>query len=418
MVSADGQRLVVAAGADLDYESLYPNPSLTVKVRSTDSGSPPQSRVEDFTVNILDVNEAPTAILAQGKWVVASVSSDRLALPEDLMVGSEVATFKIEDPDRDQSHACSITGPSNTPFSLRRSGNTTALLLSSALDYEVEQRHEVRISCEDTGLPSKAHAATIIVDVTNVNEVPSAVTLSGAPLVFANSTMGTTIGYIQCSDVDARVEANKEVVTLSIVPTANSSLVKLVSLTASSAEQTQAGQRLLQVAVSLRDYDIDRISLQIRCEDKGGLAIVTPVEIGVVPADYSTVPILVNVRLQHTPSLPRPHSCTTPHNPTLLYSPRYPKVRRCAPSTSPPPRGAWLSDRNAFTKCVHSRSLHSHPPSLRSYPFAHHITVCRYHRWRDARQRVGVHRDEARAYRGGGGGGGAHVRARTHDRRP
>ena len=334
MVSADGQRLVVATGADLDYESLYPNPSLTVKVRSTDNGSPPQSRVEDFTINVLDVNEAPTAILAQGKWVVASLSSNRLALPEDVTVGSEVATFKIEDPDRDQSHACSITGPSNTPFSLRRSGNTTALLLSSALDYEVEQRHEVRISCEDTGLPSKAHAATIIVDVTNVNEAPSAVTLSGAPLVFANSTMGTTIGYIQCSDVDARVEANKEAVTLSMIPTANSSLVKLVSLTASSAEQTQAGQRLLQVAVSLKNYDINRISLQIRCEDKGGLAIVTPVEIGVVPADYSTVPILVNVRLQHTHPLSRdPILAPHPHNPTLLYSPRYPKV---CPTTSPP----------------------------------------------------------------------------------
>ena len=88
MVSADGQRLVVAAGADLDYESLYPNPSLTVKVRSTDSGSPPQSLTTTFTVNVLDVNEAPTAV----SLVNGTVSMET-------GVGTLFGTLSTTDPD-------------------------------------------------------------------------------------------------------------------------------------------------------------------------------------------------------------------------------------------------------------------------------------------------------------------------------
>ena len=43
----------------LNYESAS---SITVTIRSTDSGSPQLSIVKDFVVTVLDVNEAPSAL--------------------------------------------------------------------------------------------------------------------------------------------------------------------------------------------------------------------------------------------------------------------------------------------------------------------------------------------------------------------
>ena len=61
--------LYTSSTADLNYEAQQ---SWNIRVKSTDDGTPPLSVEEDFTVTVLDVNEAPNYIGISGEKVKPS----------------------------------------------------------------------------------------------------------------------------------------------------------------------------------------------------------------------------------------------------------------------------------------------------------------------------------------------------------
>ena len=61
--------LYTSSAADLNYEAQQ---SWNIRVKSTDDGTPPLSVEENFTVTVLDVNEAPNYIGITGEKVWSS----------------------------------------------------------------------------------------------------------------------------------------------------------------------------------------------------------------------------------------------------------------------------------------------------------------------------------------------------------
>ncbi|MCA6518106.1 MAG: cadherin domain-containing protein, partial [Pseudanabaena sp. M110S1SP2A07QC] len=105
----NGDRLVVNNGTLLDYET---NASHIIRVKTTDSGNPNLSYEQDFTINVLNINEAPkftsTPVISAGAGLVYTYN---------------IATSDPENSDR------LITG-TNIPtwLTLTNNGNGTATL--------------------------------------------------------------------------------------------------------------------------------------------------------------------------------------------------------------------------------------------------------------------------------------------------
>lgn len=153
-ISAD--HLVVNGALDFEAQSTY-----TVRVRTTDNGAPALSFEEDLAVQILDVNEAPTAI---------TLSDD--ILPEHSPNGFVVATLSTTDPDAGQSHSYSIAYD-ESGGALSIVGNQLVVANIARVDYEVDRHIELFIRTRDNGTPQMFHTQYVVVEVTNQNDGPN-----------------------------------------------------------------------------------------------------------------------------------------------------------------------------------------------------------------------------------------------------
>ncbi|MDO7874420.1 cadherin domain-containing protein [Hymenobacter sp. ASUV-10] len=151
--SSTGQ-LTVADVAQLDYETT-PTFALTVQVSD---GS--LSSTATVTVNLTNVNEAPTALSLSPQSVAENAGPNAL-----------VGTFTTTDPDAANTFTYTLTGGAGSAdnFSFAISGST--LLLRSSADYETKNSYAVRVRTTDQGGLSVEQSFTI--SITDVNEAPS-----------------------------------------------------------------------------------------------------------------------------------------------------------------------------------------------------------------------------------------------------
>ena len=176
--------LSVANGSLLNFEgtSSY---SLTVSV--TDNGSPVGSSNATITVNLTNVNEAPT--IAPQSFSVAENSAN----------GSTVRTVVASDVDAGDSKAFAITaGNTGNVFAISPSGVIT-VANGSLLNFEGLSSYPLTVSVTDGGSLSASN--TVTVNLSNVNEAPTI-----APQTFSvaeNSANGTAVGTVVANDVDA-----------------------------------------------------------------------------------------------------------------------------------------------------------------------------------------------------------------------
>lgn len=75
--------------------------AFNVSVR--DAGVPPLTSIFAVNITVTDVNEAPSAI-----------ALNTSTFPEDLAVGLAIASMSVVDPDRGQTHSCTLGDPSQT----------------------------------------------------------------------------------------------------------------------------------------------------------------------------------------------------------------------------------------------------------------------------------------------------------------
>ncbi|MCA9171735.1 MAG: cadherin repeat domain-containing protein, partial [Planctomycetales bacterium] len=152
LFTISGNQLQLGFVPDFETQSSY-----TIRVRSTDSGNAFVERV--FTINISDVNEAPTSL---------SLSASTFA--ENLPIGTSVGTFASTDPDAGASFTYSLVpgigSTDNGAFSI--DGNQ--LKLATVPNFESQGSYSIRVRTTDQG--NLTYEQQFTLSVLDVNEAP------------------------------------------------------------------------------------------------------------------------------------------------------------------------------------------------------------------------------------------------------
>ncbi|WDQ16168.1 cadherin domain-containing protein [Rhodopirellula sp. P2] len=172
-----GNSLVATGSLDFETKSSY-----SVVVRTTDQGG--LSFDQTFTINVADINEAPTAI---------ALSDDSIA--DDSVSGTVVGSFTTTDVDASDSFTYSLvsgTGDTdNASFTIV--GNE--LRTATTIDFDTQSSYSIRIQTTDSGGETFEQVFTIV----QSNEGPTAITLSDSS-VAENGSAGDTVGTFSSTD--------------------------------------------------------------------------------------------------------------------------------------------------------------------------------------------------------------------------
>ena len=161
-----------------DYEGTN---SYSVTVRVTDGGSLPYD--ETFTINVSDVNEAPTDISLSNASVAENAGSN-----------ATVGTLSGTDPEADAITYTITAGGSD--FNL----DGTTLRATNSFDYEGTNSYSVTVRVTDGG--SLPYDETFTINVSDVNEAPTDISLSNAS-VAENAGSNATVGTLSGTDPEA-----------------------------------------------------------------------------------------------------------------------------------------------------------------------------------------------------------------------
>ncbi len=153
-------KLRLKAGVALDFETKS---SYTVRVNVDDTtvGSTPDA-FADFTLNISDVNEAPTAL---------SLLPTSAIFAENISTASaiELSTITFAD-DALGTNTLSLSGPDAASFEIV--SGKLYLKAGAALDYETKTSLIVNVNVDDTAVGASPDAsATFTLNLTNITEL-------------------------------------------------------------------------------------------------------------------------------------------------------------------------------------------------------------------------------------------------------
>ena len=132
--------------------------SYSIRVRSTDSGSPVQYFEKAFTISVTDVNETPTNITLSNSTVEENVGPN-----------AAIGTFSTTDPDAGQTFTYTLVSGTddtdNDAFTLTSAG---ALTLKAAANYEAKSSYSIRVRSTDSGSPVQYFEKSFTISVTDV----------------------------------------------------------------------------------------------------------------------------------------------------------------------------------------------------------------------------------------------------------
>ena len=177
-----GNQLVAKKTLNFEARSSY---SVRVQVKAT-SG---ETAVRAFTITVVDVNERPGAPTLRGT-----------TLAENNLVGAEIGILSTRDPDAGDSINYSVVSVNGTVDTSAFSIDGARLLAADSFDYEATRCFSVVIRATDEGGLSVEKAFTI--RVTNVNEAPTGLTISGNRIL-RSARAGTTVGLLTGFDADS-----------------------------------------------------------------------------------------------------------------------------------------------------------------------------------------------------------------------
>ena len=187
----DASTGVLKTKAIFDYEtkSAY---DISVKVSDpTQAGQSggDESYTKDFTINVTNVNEAPTGL---------TLTSDSVA--ENTAVGAIVGTVTATgDPDSSNHFTYSLgTGGDNDSFTIDPS--TGVLKTKAIFDYETKSAYDISVKVSDPTQAGQSggdesYTKAFTINVTNVNEAPTGLTLT-SDSVAENTAVGAVVGTV------------------------------------------------------------------------------------------------------------------------------------------------------------------------------------------------------------------------------
>ncbi len=230
-----GNQLQTAAPFDYESQSNY-----LIRVRTTDQGGLWFEKA--FVIAVTNVNEAPTNLALSSTTVTENQPS-----------GAAVGTFSSTDPDAGDTFTyLLISGTGSTDNgAFQIVGNQ--LRTAASFNFETQSSYAIRVRSTDAGGLSFEKAFTI--SVTNVNEAPTDISLSGSSIA-ENQPAGTPVGTLAAADPDSG-----NTFTYSLVSGAGST---------DNASFTISGTTLQTAAVF--DYAAKHTySIRIRTADQGNL---------------------------------------------------------------------------------------------------------------------------------------------------
>ncbi len=255
--------ITVANPAALDYEA---NPTFTLTVEVTDSGTPTRTASAIVTIHLADRNEAPV-INDQSFWV-----------DENAANGTSVGTVVTSDPDAgDHLTYAIIAGNTDGAFAIDGTTGEITVVNGAALDYEAHPTFTLTVEVTDNGTPARTASATITIHLTDRNETP--VVSDQSFSVDENAANGTSVGTVAASDPDGG-----DHLTYSITA---GNTGGAFALDADTGEITVVNPAAL-------DYEINpTFRITVRVTDTGGLAAEGTVTVnlnGVNEAPFVLVP--------------------------------------------------------------------------------------------------------------------------------
>ena len=185
----DTESGLITVNGSLDYENvdLYTFP---VQAKDVDDGSIALATVE---ITVLDVNDNKPVILP---------SSLTVYIKEDASTGISYAKFTCSDEDSNDNSLTSFLIDNGDP-SMLFSISGGSVYLQNSLDFENTTSHNITVSCVDNGDPQLTAYATLLVQVTGVNEFYPTFNMDAYNFTTQeNSSLGSFVGSVEATDKD------------------------------------------------------------------------------------------------------------------------------------------------------------------------------------------------------------------------
>ena len=178
-----GNQLLTNVSFDFEIQNVY-----YVYIQTSDGNG--GTFVKQFTVNVTNANDVPTAI---------SVSN--LSIAENLAASTFIG--KITSTDQDVSNTSFtyslVSGLGSTNNGSFRVSNDS-LYSNGIFDFETKNSYSIRMNTNDGNGGNYQQAFTV--SISNSNDAPTAISLS-SPSVNENQVIGSTVTNINTTDVDA-----------------------------------------------------------------------------------------------------------------------------------------------------------------------------------------------------------------------
>ncbi|MFL6060634.1 MAG: cadherin domain-containing protein [Marmoricola sp.] len=174
-----GTTLKTAVVADFEAQASY-----SVRIRVTDHDG--LSFEKAFTITVTNVNEAPNGV---------SITASSVA--ENMPAGTTVGTVTATDADAGAAPTVALVAGAvdDAKFTL----SAGVLKTAAVFNFEAKASYSIQVRATDAG--GLTFTKTLTVTVTNVNEAPTAMTLSSSS-VAENASIGTTVGTLGDTDPD------------------------------------------------------------------------------------------------------------------------------------------------------------------------------------------------------------------------
>ena len=189
VVDVNTGEITVADGSQLDFEV---SPSLSLQVVVSDDLSPVRSSSATITINLIDVNEAPTVSLINAMTdLLESV---------DNSLGTTIATISVDD-DALGVNDLTLSGADSQFFEII--GNELRVRSGVDIDYESVEQYAVRVNVDDAALGTNPDAfVDHVLRIQDVDDTAPVIAAGQVLTVNENSLVNTLVGSIIATDVD------------------------------------------------------------------------------------------------------------------------------------------------------------------------------------------------------------------------
>ncbi len=202
----------------VDDTAVEGNENIIVTLGTPSGGNAILTGITSQTITITDNDQNPTNNLP-------SISPQTFTVAENSALNTPVGTVVALPGDAGQTLTYAITGGNSTGassavFAIDSSTGQITVKDPAALNFEVTPTFSLTVMVTDNGTPVQANAATITINLTDVNETPT-IAPAQTFTIPENSPVGTLVGSVAFTDPDANPTR-----TFSIVSTSSTSLTR------------------------------------------------------------------------------------------------------------------------------------------------------------------------------------------------